>query len=285
MDETRFGMTRLTIDERSKDFALLEIDGQMISETAIKSNHYTLILSLKGKSKLFVGHHSFVLFEKCFSIISPNQISAFKETSSNFRILAILFKPDFIRKCFAKTEILDQLLYINPEYPPVYELNDYDFGYVLRKFNDIDAEYKKESAFYLNMIRLMMVQLLYDYGRACEECLLAFRKNMNRQYQIVYDFKKSVDLNFTKFKSVQDYAGLLGISPKHLSDCTKQETGFSAMDIIHHRILLEAEYLLRHSKHNIKQITAHLNFDTSSHFSRFFKSKMGKTPLKYRNNP
>ncbi|HRB73210.1 MAG TPA: AraC family transcriptional regulator, partial [Flavobacterium sp.] len=143
-------------------------------------------------------------------------------------------------------------------------------------------EQNKTNPFFLDMIRLYLVQILFDYNRVCEICLLNSTTNMNRQFQIVHKFRKLIDLHFATLKTVKEYADLLHITSKYLSECTKQQLGYSAIDLIHQRILLESEFLLRYSELTIKEISIFLNFDTISHFGRFFKAQKKQTPSEYR---
>ena len=250
--------------------------------TPIKLAHHVLWLCVKGNCQVLIGQHQFTFSTSSIGIISPNQVVKVFKTSHDFKSHMICFTEGFLKNCLIESKLFDQLLLVNPDYPPVYELLEKDYKSVSHRFQEIRHEYSEKRPFHLNLIRFLIVQLLYDYNRACEMCLLSFRKTMNRQYQIVYKFKKLVEFNFLNKKTISEYSNQLNLSPKHLSDCAKKETGFSAIEIIHNRILLESEYLLLHTSQSIKEITVHLGFDTSSHFSRFFKSKTGLTPSKFR---
>ena len=81
--------------------------------------------------------------------------------------------------------------------------------------------------------------------------------------------------------SVQQYAEMMHVSAKHLSEQVKQETGENALMIIHKRLFLEAQYLLGMGQFSVKEVAEQLNFDTSRHFSRFFKHFAGVNPSEY----
>lgn len=250
----------------------------------VKLSHYALWICEQGYCQILVGQHQFKISKSNIGIFSPNQVIKILSYSENFESEMICFTESFLKNCLIESTLFDQLLLINPDYPPVYELTTNDYQKVTQRFQEIENEYSEKRPFHLNLIRFLIVQLLYDYNRACEMCLLSFRKSINRQYQIVYEFKKLVEANFLKTKTVSEYSHQLHLSPKHLSDCTKKETGLSALEIIHERIFIEAEYLLLHTNQSIKEISDYLNFDTSSHFSRFFKSKCSMTPSNFRVN-
>ena len=112
--------------------------------------------------------------------------------------------------------------------------------------------------------------------------MLGFEKTMNRNYQLTYEFKKLVDENFSTWNSIGQYASHLGISAKHLTEVIKEETGNTALQIIHERILLESQYLLKHTTRSIKECADQLGFETASYFSRFFKRYLMISPNDYR---
>ena len=101
---------------------------------------------------------------------------------------------------------------------------------------------------------------------------------------MVYHYKKMVDGYFMDLRTVQEYANRLNVTAKYLGELVKNETGQNALDIIHIRMYLEAQYLLSSSCYSIKEISEKLGFDTSSHFGRFFKHCSGFNPSDYRSN-
>lgn len=267
------------------EFAIVTFNAPLANIIPFKPTYYFLVIGVAGTCRVTAGYHSFEIFADTISLLAANQLCCFTNSSDDFRANIILFKKGFLTESYVKDPVVNELIYINPDYPPSYILTEeQSLLRVRRKFDDIHDEFKKQSPFYLNIIRLQIIELLYDYNRACEYCLLLFKKQMNRQYQLTYSFKRLVDENFLSMKTVAEYAGLLNISPKYLSDTVKSETGTSALDIVHKRLLMEAQYLLKHSEKNIKEISAVVGFDSTSHFCRFFKGKTGLTPLKYKAN-
>lgn len=265
-----------------EDFAVFEMDHSVKPFGVTRFGFTTVILCLSGSLDSIVGQHHFKIKAHDIAIIPAEHINTLSGFSEDFKAFLIVFKSDFLKKGFLNTAILDELLYINPDYPPVFQLDSENFEANHYKFGKIQEEQHKANPFFLDMIRLYLVQILFDYNRVCEICLLNSTTNMNRQFQIVHKFRKLIDKHFATLKTVKEYADLLHISPKYLSECTKQQVGFSAIDLIHQRIVLEAEFLLRYSELTIKEISVFLNFDTLSHFGRFFKSQKNRTPTEYR---
>ncbi|WP_051890023.1 AraC family transcriptional regulator [Chryseobacterium vrystaatense] len=256
---------------------------QLLFSSPQKNDYYTVILCLKGNVSVKIGYHSFELQPKMISILSPDTVFSC-ENADSLEILSLCFHQSFLSKIFIKKEITDGLLELNPNYPPVYPLED-SFYRVFEKFRLIERELITKSAYHLDLVRLVALEILYEYNRACEFCLLGFEKNMNRGYQITYEFKKLVGTHFKEWKSVGDYSFILGISAKHLTEVIKEETGHTALQVIHERLLLESRYLLKHTSCSIKECAYALGFESPSYFTRFFKNNTGYSPNQYRNIP
>lgn len=251
----------------------------------VMNDYYTLLIVLSGSAEMTVGYHNFTVSASHVAIVSPHVIYMADEITDDLEALQIVFTKGFLYKTHVRENIIDELLHLNPDFPPLYPLEQEAFRCMQAKFNAIAKEKKKGGPFHLNIIRLVLMELLYYYNRACEKCLLRFKKNMNRQYQLTYQFKQLVETEFAQQRGISSYADSLGVTSKHLSETVKEETGKTALEIIHERMLLEIQYLLKHSELSVKEIGYNLQFDSPSHFSRFFKSKTGITPGQYRENP
>ncbi len=249
----------------------------------LKTDHYTLILITSGHCCIHAGYHNFQLLPQAIALLSDNKIFSIEKTSEDFTALVLSFKKEFLQESYMKENLIAELLLVNSDYPPTYELmNEAQYLRILREFQEIEREQTDQSPFFLNIIRLRIIELLYEYNRACEYCLNHFDKKMNRQFQISHQFRTLVNDLFLTTKTVNEYAALMHITPKYLSEMVKEELNHSALEIIHNRILLEAQYLLKHSTRTIKEISNDLNFDNMSHFGRLFKLKTGTTPSEYR---
>ena len=85
--------------------------------------------------------------------------------------------------------------------------------------------------------------------------------NNSRQNEILCTFKQLVEQNFQDKKTVNEYAQMMLISPKKLSETVKILTNHSALYDIHERMVQEAEYLLVYSNQSVKEISNAMNFE------------------------
>jgi AraC-like DNA-binding protein len=82
--------------------------------------------------------------------------------------------------------------------------------------------------------------------------------------------------------SVAEMASQMNLSPRYLSDTLKQETGKTAMDLIHIFLISEAKNLLKVREQNVSEIAYSLGFENLPYFSRLFKKEVGVSPNQFK---
>lgn len=264
-----------------EDFAVLSNEGGVKDGPPIKTDHFALILCIQGHCLKTVGPYTFEVVPRSIHIVSPRDFSSFADASDDLLLYMVLFRKEFIAGTFIKENILETLLEQPGERAPVYHLDEEEFSVIKGLFEKIEREYRQTNPFYLQMVRLLTVELLYEVNRSHEKAELLPVRPAGRKFQLVAGFKKLVEEHFLTMHAVQQYAEMMHVSAKHLSEQVKQETGENALTIIHRRLFLEAQYLLGMGQYSVKEVAEKLNFDTSSHFSRFFKHFAGVNPSEY----
>ncbi|OPY61743.1 MAG: HTH-type transcriptional activator RhaS [Syntrophorhabdaceae bacterium PtaU1.Bin034] len=81
--------------------------------------------------------------------------------------------------------------------------------------------------------------------------------------------------------TVNYMASQLNLSPKYLSDLLKQETGKTALELIHLYVISEAKNFLVAGEQSISEIAYKLGFENPPYFSRLFKKEVGMSPKEY----
>jgi AraC-like DNA-binding protein len=82
--------------------------------------------------------------------------------------------------------------------------------------------------------------------------------------------------------TVNFMAGELNLSPRYLSDLLKQETGKTAIDLIHAFLISEAKNLLMSAGHSVSEIAYELGFENPPYFSRLFRKETGMSPNEFK---
>lgn len=82
--------------------------------------------------------------------------------------------------------------------------------------------------------------------------------------------------------TVQSIARSLHLSPRYLSDLLKQETGKTALELIHIFLIGEAKNLLKGDDFTVSETAYKLGFENLPYFSRLFKKEVGLSPNQYK---
>lgn len=85
-----------------------------------------------------------------------------------------------------------------------------------------------------------------------------------------------------RIRSVQDYADMLCVTPKYLSQVVKQVSGRTAISIIHETTVHSIVRQLKYTDKPIKEISDSMGFPSATFFGKFVKKYLGVPPKKFR---
>jgi AraC-like DNA-binding protein len=107
----------------------------------------------------------------------------------------------------------------------------------------------------------------------------------------VTKFNELLDKYFEKTNAVEHglptvnyMADNLNLSPKYLSDLLKQETGKTALELIHLYVISEAKNMLVEGQQSVAEIAYKLGFENPPYFSRLFKKEVGMSPKEFKSH-
>lgn len=101
-------------------------------------------------------------------------------------------------------------------------------------------------------------------------------------YLLYRQFMELLSAQSSRNRSVADYASILNITPRRLSDLTKRCSGRGAKEIIDGQVVAEAKRRLQFGSDTVKAIAYQLHFNSAEQFSRFFKKNTRMSPAAYR---
>ncbi|MBF9142855.1 AraC family transcriptional regulator [Hymenobacter properus] len=100
--------------------------------------------------------------------------------------------------------------------------------------------------------------------------------------QQVRAFSQLLDAHFRTEKTVRFYADRLALTANHLNALCRRLLNQTASDLIHERVITEAQRRLVHSADTVGQVADALGFEDPSYFTRYFKKYVGHTPEAFR---
>lgn len=243
---------------------------------------YQIIWFKSGKGKHYVDFNGFDVEDNTLFFISKGQIHYFD--NSKYEGYIIHFNESFIApnenyvNTFLKHNIFDSF-----EKEPLFHIRQDDVreleNIVSQMHNEMWTPGQFAHAEYLKLLLHLFLILVQRFG---------IRRNCNGlsvnvpQHILFVKFRQLLEENYKEIHIVGEYARLLNISAKTLTNCTKEISHQTPLDIINDRLALEAKRLLAYSGMNINEIGFELNFEDPSYFIKFFKRIVGVSPGDFR---
>ncbi|HEX2927926.1 MAG TPA: helix-turn-helix transcriptional regulator [Ruminiclostridium sp.] len=155
-------------------------------------------------------------------------------------------------------------------------------------YHKIEAEYHNNPDEFSKPIILSHLDSLLKYAQRFYKRQFIDRKPLSgstitkfNEYLVGYfETRESAEKGLP---TVNQMALQLNLSPKYLSDLLKQETGKTAMELIHLFVISEAKNMIVSGEKSISEIAYQLGFDNPPYFSRLFKKEVGLSPKEYKN--
>ncbi|TCN59879.1 helix-turn-helix domain-containing protein [Flavobacterium circumlabens] len=177
----------------------------------------------------------------------------------------------------------DGLLFNNIFEMPMTALPDKEVFFVEGIFNQIQEEFDTPDASQEEMIRTYLKQLIIKATRIWKvQQLGILNTEPSREVDFFRDFSRLVEIHFRTKHTVADYADILGVAPKTLSNKFNRLELTQPNDIIKDRIILEAKRLLGYSSLSVKEIAYQLGYEDPAYFNRLFTNKVGDTPSNFK---
>ncbi len=138
-------------------------------------------------------------------------------------------------------------------------------------------EFVGEEDIKADMLRMLLVRLIIKLTRLAKKQRLPEAVS-SQSYDLMREYCLLVERHYKTQKQVSFYAGELHKSPKTLANLFARNGQPSPLQVIHERLLLEAQRQMAYTRKSIKEIAFDLGFDDAGHFGKFVKSMTGKTP-------
>jgi len=115
------------------------------------------------------------------------------------------------------------------------------------------------------------------------KCNIRLIGHTNRnKIRLVTTYKELVAKHFTTVHQVNEFATMMNISPKYLSQVVSEILGVTAKSVIVEQLMIKARHDLKFSNQSVKEIAFGLGFSEPFHFSNFFKKEFGVSPTEFR---
>lgn len=210
-----------------------------------------------------------------FFTIAPGQIHHSESMGKNVRILTLT--PGFIEVNHRSTQLMSTVFAIYGERLPYLDCREEGTQHLTDTFDMLQQECSREHCDWDLVEALVNCFLRYVLRYSMPMTINNEAKDMRISRLITL-----IEQNYTAEKQCQFYADELALTSKRLNEIVKAEKGKTVTQLIHDRLILEANRSLVFSTKTIKTIAIELGFEDPAYFSRFYKTHMKESPAEFR---
>jgi len=229
-----------------------------------RHSYFEIIFFEKGGGKQLIDFQEYEVMDYTCYLIYPNQIHLLDRAPGSFGKL-IQFRAESVMSLSLLSKLRERIW--GGSGGVVFQKSQKAFSKMMDILNQFEADSETERN--LHLLQVLLFDLLAQSAK--QEKISSTDAIFNRFLQLV-------DTHFSEQNSVQFYLSSLPISEKKLALLSKHHLGMSSLQVIHHRIVLEAKRLLLFGQQPLKEISYSLGFDSPASFSAFIKKKTGNTP-------
>ncbi len=224
---------------------------------------------------------------KSYHIESPSVVIIFKDQicqpiscSEDLKSRVIVMSRKFTDSLFDNATMNKPLQTYIQNKPMIIPNKENVFGNFFDMLLNIAKSPLKEFRF--EAAKHLTLAMFYGYSFQNHNYEVKRTKN-NRKKELHNSFLEKVELYHKENREVSFYAEILCVSPKYLSQITKELCNRTALEIIEEYSITTIKALLSSTTMNIQQISDEMNFPSQSVFGKYFKRLTGLSPKEYRN--
>lgn len=263
----------------------LKDHGEKASKPHIHS-YYQIIWFKKGTGKHYVDFKEYEVTDNSLFFIAKNQVHYFDD-SIDYHGVIIVFNESFIVQKDSEVEFfLKCNIFKNPYQRPSCCVGT-DMDSILNQYLAlINLELNHEDDFGQGeLLRMYLRSFLVQVQRTKIESEKSIGEEsfyVDDKKMLLIHFNNLIDEHYKEGLSIAQYAALLFISARTLSDLTNQLLGKSPSMMVQERIVLEAKRLLLHSDQHVNQVGYTLGFEDPSYFVKYFKKHTKMSPTEFK---
>jgi hypothetical protein len=216
----------------SPGFRLLYEQSLAADLSPFRIMNYAFGLALSGRATETIGLQTYALKPYSVAFTFPGPLVSYSDTSPDFSFLCCVFDEDFATSPYLNRELIEGFRFFQSQGQSVFDLSMPTGQVIFALLAKIKAECERRRLDYQVLVQIYLLELFVLINR--EYHLLEGEhpsgqsdatQVQSRGGQISRRFKELVSQHFLHKKQVQDYADLLCITPRHLTQMVTQSTG------------------------------------------------------------
>jgi len=216
----------------------------------------------------------------------PRQAVEMRDVELEEDGFSIFFHEDYLNGHNLHAEI-KKYHYFDYETNEALHLSPREEQVIWELYRKIETEYNNNQDEYSKDIILTHIDSILKYSQRFYKRQFINRTEMSGK--TVSKFNEVLATYFEKgapaekgLPTVKSMAAELHVSSRYLSDLLRQETGKTAIELIHIFLVSEAKNLLKGADNTVGEIAYALGFENLPYFSRLFKKETGLSPNQYK---
>jgi AraC family transcriptional activator of pobA len=273
----------------TRDFHVIKSD-ELVSNEKIyrpsRSNHFTIGLVTAGTCTVQSNLIQYSLGKYSLFIMPPGIVRQFHKKGDDFNAILLEFTKEFLSSAELHKKHIDAFTFFSSQNDPHLVLKENE-AELLRTLmlllhqKDIAGE---EHPFRKEVVHHSFNLFMFEMGALFKKYRGNEMVKLTRKEELLMNFVKLLALHFKEERSVQYYADLLFVTPKHLTKTVKEITDKTSGEFIDEMVISEAKILLDDPNMSVGSVADALHFSDQFFFSKFFKSHTGVNPSEYKSS-
>ncbi len=258
-----------------------------------KMQHFTLgfyavFFKNNEQCKIRYGRASYDYQEGTLVFTAPGQVMGISDYAQDYKPSghALLFHPDLIRGT-SLAQSMNDYSFFSYDAREALHVSERERSLVFECFGKIEHELRHGIDKHSKRLIVSNIELFLAYCVRFYDRQFIMREVVNSG--ILETFERLVADYFNSEKplemgvpSVAHFAGELHLSANYFGDLIKKQTGKTALEYIHAKLLDVAKERMLDPAKSVSAVAYELGFKYPQHFTRFFKQHIGATPNEYR---
>jgi AraC-like DNA-binding protein len=249
---------------------------------------YAIVIKETRCGDIRYGNQYYDYDEGTMVFIGPNQIIKHEPEGEIHQPYgkALIFHSDLIKGTNVGKHIHEYTFFSYASYEALH-LSNKEREKILVCFDNIENEIIQNIDRHSKKLILSNLELLLNYCTRFYDRQFITRENIGqgiiKQFeQHLNEYLRHEKLQEIGLPTVSFFADTLNLSPNYFGDLIKKESGKSAIEYIHLKLLEYAKEKIMDKTKSISEISYQLGFKYPQHFTRLFKQKVGMAPNEYR---
>lgn len=254
---------------------------ESILESPQRVHFYHIFLFTHGTGHHIIDFTQYEYDDATILLVAKGQVQQFQINPANKGFI-VIFTSEFLYENATELNLFHSLhIFEHALFAPRIRLSANQQGMLRRLSMIIQHEYQKppdelSREILRHLLRVMLLQIERIQGTS------AISQRVAPHYQDFVAFRRLVERDLGKSRSVRYYARQLAVSPKKLNELTRLVLNKAAKNFIEEQVILEAQRLLAQGDMPIKEIAYQLGFNDPTNLVKFFKRHTRISPSAFR---